>query len=184
MRNPDLDLATRHRYGDSRAFEEVYERYGGMIFNLALRMTGDVEEAADLCQETFLKIHRHLGGFRGRSALRTWVYCVAVNCCRSRFRRQKNRRQHMMEPSPEGLEDLPDPRRGPEERTISRDTRDRVAAALEQLPPIYREVVLLRDLEGLTYREISRVLGVRLGTVRSRLARGRDRLRELLENGP
>lgn len=177
----DLDLAQRHRYGDETAFEEIYDRYGAMVFNLALRLCGEPEEAADLSQETFLKIHRHLSGFRGRSSLKTWVYRVAVNCCRSRFKKQSAWRSRLLPESEETLKSLPDGRRTPEERAMARGAVGRVAAALVELPAIYREAVLLRDIEGLTYEEISQVLGLRLGTVRSRIARGRDKLRALLE---
>lgn len=181
MTDADLDLAQRHRYGDETAFEEIYERFGSMVFNLALRLCGEPEEAADLSQETFLKIHRHLSGFRGRSSLKTWVYRVTVNCCRSRYKRQRAWRTRVLPDSEEKLELLRDGRRSPEERAIARGAVDRIEEALAQLPAIYREAVLLRDIEGLTYEEISRVLGQRLGTVRSRIARGRDRLRALLE---
>jgi len=177
----DLDLAQRHRYGDETAFEEIYDRFGGMVFNLALRLSGEPEEAADLSQETFLKIHRHLSGFRGRSSLKTWVYRVAVNCCRSRYKKQSAWRSRLLPESEEKLERLPDRRRSPEERAIARGAVGRIAQALAELPTIYREAVLLRDIEGLTYEEMSQVLGLRLGTVRSRIARGRDRLRVLLE---
>ncbi len=177
----DLDLAQRHRYGDETAFEEIYDRFGGMVFNLALRLSGEPEEAADLSQETFLKIHRHLSGFRGRSSLKTWVYRVAVNCCRSRYKKQSAWRSRLLPESEEKLERLPDRRRSPEERAIARGAVGRIAQALAELPTIYREAVLLRDIEGLTYEEMSQVLGLRLGTVRSRIARGRDKLRVLLE---
>ncbi len=179
----DLDLVNRHRYGDAAAFDEVYERFGVMVFNLALRMTGDPDEAADLSQETFLKIHRYLAGFRGRSSLRTWVYRVTINCCRTRYRRQESWRRRRDTGQTERLEQLPDRQRSPEERAMARNVGDRVGAALARLPAVYREVVVLRDIEGLTYREIATVAGLRIGTVRSRLARGRDRLRALLEEG-
>lgn len=181
MTQADLDLAQRHRYGDETAFEEVYERFGSMVFNLALRLSGEPEEAADLSQETFLRIHRHLAGFRGRSSLKTWVYRVAINCCRSRYKRQSAWRGRVLLDSEERLARLPDGRRSPEERAVARGTVGRISEAIAQLPPIYREAVLLRDIEGLTYEEISQVLGQRLGTVRSRIARGRDKLRVLLE---
>ena len=177
----DLDLAQRHRYGDETAFEELYDRFGGMVFNLALRLCGEPEEAADLSQETFLKIHRHLSGFRGRSSLKTWVYRVTVNCCRSRYKKQSAWRSRLLPESEEKLNRLPDGRRSPEERALARGAAGRVAQALAELPTIYREAVLLRDIEGLTYEEIAQVLGLRLGTVRSRIARGRDKLRVLLE---
>ncbi len=182
MTETDLDLAQRHRYGDETAFEELYDRFGVMVFNLALRYSGEPEEAADLSQETFLKIHRHLGGFRGRSTLKTWVYRVAINCFRSRYKRQNAWRSRRLPDSEEELKRLPDGGRSPEEQAVARGDLERIEAALSRLPPIYREAVVLRDIEDLSYQEIGRVLGLRLGTVRSRIARGRDRLRSLLED--
>lgn len=180
----DLELAQRHGYGDESAFEEVYDRFNAMVFNLALRLCGEPEEAADLSQETFLKIHRHLASFRGRSSLKTWVYRVTINCCRSRYKKQRAWRDRLLPESEQRLERLPDARRDPEERAIARGSVDQVAQALARLPVVYREAVLLRDIEELTYQEIAQVLGLRLGTVRSRIARGRDRLRRLLEVSP
>lgn len=178
----DRDLVTRHRYGDEGAFEELYQRYGGMIYNVALRLSGDSEEALDLSQETLLKIHRHLSGFGGRSSLRTWIYRVTVNCCRSRFRRRSFGTNRPPDDAEARLARLPDRRRDPEQRAIATDIGSRIEQALAQLPRIYREVVVLRDLEELSYREIARILGVRHGTVRSRIARGRSQLRDLLED--
>jgi len=106
---------------------------------------------------------------------------VAINCCRSRYKRQRAWRSRLLTDPEERLEFLPDSRRSPEERAIARSTTATVEEALARVPAIYREAVLLRDIEGLTYEEISQVLGQRLGTVRSRIARGRDRLRGLLE---
>ena len=184
MSDADLDLAERHRYGDEAAFEEIYQRFGAMVYNLALRLSGEPEEAADLSQETFLKVHRHLGGFRGRSSLKTWVYRVALNCCRSRYRSREAWRNRFSSHPEERLEVLADSRRNPEDRAIARSTAERVEKALAQLKPIFREAVFLRDIEGLSYEEISEVLGQRPGTVRSRIARGRNKLRELLEVSP
>lgn len=173
----DLDLVERHRYGDEAAFEEIYDRFGGMVYNLAWRLSNDPEEAADLTQETFLRIHRHLGKFRGGSTLKTWIYRIALNHCRGRLGRKRS-----WQPLAEETErTLPDPRRGPEERALAHDAERRVASALAALPRRYAEAVVLCDLEGLPYQEIAEVLGVRIGTVRSRIARGRERLRRVLE---
>ena len=177
-RSEGRDLALRHRYGDPAAFEEVYLRFAEMVFNLALRMSGDRDEAADLAQETFLRIYRHLGRFRGRSSLKTWIYRITVNCCRSKLQRRGRRR---LEGRPEHLEELADQRAGPEEQTLGHDLGRRLAAAIASLPIAFREAVVLRDVQGLSYGEIGDVLGVRIGTVRSRIARGRERLRGLLE---
>ncbi|MDX1502112.1 MAG: sigma-70 family RNA polymerase sigma factor [Thermoanaerobaculia bacterium] len=175
----DLDLVTRHRYGDEQAFEELYGRYEPLVYNLALRMTGDRDHAADLAQEAFLRIHGNLASYRGRSSLKTWVFQVALNCFRSRLRRRGWRRR-AVEPE-EPLERLADARRDPESRLLAKDAGERVQAALALLPVPFREAVVLRDLQGLSYREIARICKVRIGTVRSRLARGRERLRQLLE---
>jgi RNA polymerase sigma-70 factor (ECF subfamily) len=178
----DLELVERHRYGDQAAFEQIYRRHAEMVFNLAIRMTGDPEEAADVSQETFLRVHRYCARFRGQSSLKTWIYRVTVNCCRSRFRRNQTWRTRILSGSLERVEQVPDTRRGPEDRTVARDRGEAVMRALQRLPSPFREAVVLRDLEGLTYEEVARVLGIRIGTVRSRIARGRDRLRTLLES--
>jgi RNA polymerase sigma-70 factor, ECF subfamily len=173
----DLDLVERHRYGDETAFREIYDRYATMVYNLALRLSNDPDDAADLTQEVFLRIFRHLGKFRGGSSLKTWIYRIALNHCRSRLSRRKP-----MQPLLEETESrLPDPRRGPEARAVSTDLGAHVAAALARLPAAYAEAVTLCDIDGLGYQEIAEVLQVRIGTVRSRIARGRDRLRGLLE---
>jgi RNA polymerase sigma-70 factor (ECF subfamily) len=176
----DLELAARHRSGDGGAFDEIYQRHAAMIYNLALRLAGDPDEAADLAQEVLVRVFRHLGRFQGHSSLKTWIYRVAVNHCRSRLGRRR--------PPPASLDADPagrprepaDPRRGPAEEAEAGDAGRRVAAALARLPAAFREAVVLRDLEGLAYEEIAQVLGVRPGTVRSRIARGRDQLRALL----
>jgi RNA polymerase sigma-70 factor (ECF subfamily) len=179
-RDADLDLAERHRRGDDRAFEEVYARYAGMVYSLALRLAGDPDEAADLTQEVFLRIYRHLGTFRGRSSLKTWVYQVGLNQCRSRLGRSRPDTQPLAEEGAEGARPLPDPGRGPESEALAADTGRRVGDALAALPLAFREAVVLRDLEGLGYEEIAALVGVPVGTVRSRIARGREQLRGLL----
>lgn len=171
----ERSLVERHRWGDAAAFEEIYRRYGEMVFNLAVRLAGEREEAADLTQEVFLRVYRHLGRFRGRSSLKTWIYRVALNHCRSRLGRRRP-----VEPLDTPGAEPVDPARGPESRALAGDAERRVAAALAGLAPMFREAVVLRDLEGLAYQEIAEVLGVRVGTVRSRIARGREQLRELL----
>ncbi len=175
LRNADLELVERHRIGDRGAFEELYLRFDGMVFNLALRMSGGPDDAADLSQEIFLRVYKHLGRFRGKSSLKTWIYRIALNCCRSRLRRRLTRQRALPLSPPERLNELPDTGPGPEERAMALDTSEALAAALERLPIRFREAVVLRDVEGLSYEEIALVAGLRLGTVRSRIARGRLR---------
>ncbi len=182
---PDLDLATRHRYGDREAFDEVYRQYARMVYNLALRMAGSEERAEDYTQEVFLRVYRHLGRFNGRSTLKTWIYRVAINHCRSRL----SRKRFFFQPLAEEQDDqagvqLLELGRDPEDLALARDASLQVSRALARVKPVFREAVVLRDLEGLTYEEIAEVLKVRIGTVRSRIARGRDQLRKVLERSP
>jgi RNA polymerase sigma-70 factor (ECF subfamily) len=183
----DLELVQRHRVGDAQAFDEIYHRFDQMVFNLALRLSGDSEQAADLTQEIFLRVFRYIGQFRGHSSLKTWIFRIAVNHCRSCL----GRKHLPMQPLAEEQADeersgvtIADPGRGPEELAVAADCGRRVAAGLCRLPESFRVAVVLRDLEGLSYEEIAEVLGVRIGTVRSRIARGREQLRSLLEGSP
>lgn len=179
----DVALIERHRSGDLQAFDEVYERFGEMVYNLAARLAGNREEAADLTQEIFLRVFRHLGSFGGRSTLKTWVFRIAINHCRDRLSRRHPAMQSIDAENGESGVGLADPARGPEDLAVAADEGRRVATGLTRIPAVFREAVVLRDLEGLSYDEIAEVLGVRVGTVRSRIARGRDQLRTLLEKG-
>lgn len=181
----DLDLVQRHRVGDVQAFDEIYHRFDHMVYNLALRLAGDGEQAADLTQEIFLRVFRYIGQFRGNSSLKTWIFRIAVNHCRSCLGRKHLPMLPLFE-GPAGEDErgsvvIADPGRGPEELAVAADEGRRVAAGLAHLPESFRVAVVLRDLEGLSYEEIAEVLGVRIGTVRSRIARGREQLRTYLE---
>lgn len=180
----DLDLVQRHRYGDPEAFAEIYQRYGGMIYNLAYRLSGDREKASDLTQEVFFRAFRHLHRFRGGSSLKTWLYRVGLNHCRSRLSRRRWFFVPLAEEAPaEGLQ-LVEKGRNPEQRAMASERGRILHQALARLPLPFREAVVLCDLEGLTYEEIASVLGIRIGTVRSRIARARGKLRVLLEETP
>ena len=173
-------VVLRHRYGDASAFEEVYEEFASLVYNVSLRLCGRPEYARDLSQEVFLRIHKGLVRFRGKSTLKTWIYRVTLNHCRSRLRR----RQLQLEPITDETgrdREFADPSRGPEGHASASDAKRVVMTALLALDPAYREAVILRDLEELSYQEIADVTGVRIGTVRSRISRGRERLREALE---
>ncbi len=179
----DLDLVERHRRGDPRAFEDLYQRFSAMIYNLALRLCGNPEDAADVTQEVFLRVYRHLEGFRARSSVKTWIYQIGLNHCRSRYARRPPPARPLAEEGAEGVDPLPDPGRDPEDLAQASETAARVQAALGGMEESFREAVVLRDLEGLDYAEIATVLGTPIGTVRSRIARGRERLRQALEVG-
>lgn len=173
-----LDWVRRHAAGDRRAFEELYQRFSDLVFRLATRLSGSREEALDISQEVFLRVHRHLASFRGGSSLRTWLYRITLNQSRTAWSRRPRRE---VGADLGGLDLMRDPARGPDEVAMARESRHRVERALHSLPKAFREPLVLRDLEELAYDEIAAVLGLPLGTVRSRIARGRERLRRILE---
>lgn len=176
----DRELAERHRRGDARAFEELYRRYAAAVINLAWRLSGSRVEAEDLGQEIFLRVFRHLARFRGEAALRTWIFRVAINHCRSRLGRRRAPTEPLGE-GDEGGRQAIDPGPSPERQALASDEERQLERALAGLPPVFREAVVLRDVEGLAYEEIATALEVPVGTVRSRIARGREQLRRAIE---
>ena len=179
------DLAvTRFLAGDVTGFEVIVRRYSGMVFGLAARLVGPFD-AEDVVQETFLRAYRSLESFRGESSLKTWLYAIALN--RVRVRRGTLARLRGLfgggsGPTPDFslLDNAADPERSPEENALLSDQRRRLRKAVLDLPEEFRAAVVLRDLEGLSYEEVASVLTVPVGTVRSRLARGRALLKEAL----
>ena len=180
------DLAvSRFLAGDVSGFEIIVRRYSGMVFGLAARLVGPLD-AEDVVQETFLRAFRSLGSFRGESSLKTWLYAIALN--RLRVRRGTLARLRTLfgaggsGPTPDFslLDNAADADRTPEENALLSDQRRRLRKAVLDLPEEFRMAVVLRDLEGLSYEEVASVLTVPVGTVRSRLARGRALLKEAL----
>jgi RNA polymerase sigma-70 factor, ECF subfamily len=181
----------RLRAGDAMAFNRLVEERHGDIYALLYRLTEDPEEARDLTQETFLQAFRHLASFRGDADLRTWLYRIAVNQARNRWRWWKRRRRDrtvsLDAPVAEGA-DTPlsaglagDEGLDPERQTLARERELVLHAALQSLSRTYREVIVLRDIEGLSYEEVAVALDLNVGTVKSRLNRGRTELRRRLE---
>ena len=168
----------RHRYGDPRAFEELYGEFSSLVYSLSLRMSGSPERAQDLSQEVFLRIHKSLARFKGKSTLKTWIYRITLNHCRSKLGRKRYPTDSLDEPE---AREVVEERRGPEDRALAQDAKRTVEKALTLIDPSFREAVVLRDIEELSYQEISEVLSVKIGTVRSRISRGRAQLKLKLE---
>ena len=180
----------RLRAGEAAAFERLVEERHADIYALLYRLTEDPEEARDLTQETFLQAFRHLAGFRGEADLRTWLYRIAVNQARNRWRWWKRRRRDRtvsLDAPASASHDAPlsaglPSREGgdPEEQALARERERALLAALRTLSRPYREVIVLRDIEGLSYEEVALALEINVGTVKSRLSRGRGELRRRL----
>lgn len=171
-RSEDLNLVDRIVRGEEGAFGELLERYGSRIFNLARRMSGNPTIAEDLTQEVFLLLLRKIRQYDGRAALSTWIYRVAVNRIISEFRRQP--------PASEAAEgDMAALRIASAAPALQR--RLDLEAAIGRLPPGYRAVLLMHDVEGLRHQEIAEILDISVGTSKSQLHHARMQMRDLLQ---
>jgi len=179
----------RLKRGEAEAFEELVAQRSGEIYGLLFRLTENAEEARDLTQETFLRAFQSISRFRGDADIRTWIYRIAINQGRNRWRwwrrrrgdatvsldAETNQRAHALAAA------IVDSSENPEQQALSRERESVLRSALLKLGRSYRETVILRDIEGFTYEEIAATLGINVGTVKSRLARGRQELRQKLD---
>jgi RNA polymerase sigma-70 factor (ECF subfamily) len=184
---PEEDvLVTALCQGVEEAYEILIQRYQQPVYNLVCRLLNDPSDACDIVQEVFLKVFRNIGSFRGNSSLKTWIYRIAVNEAYNHRRWfSRHQRQEIAMGAEEGMlsyeDSLADPGRTPFDQAADHETRALVEAALEKLNAKFRAAVVLRDIEDLSYEEIATVLDVSLGTVKSRILRGREALRKVLE---
>lgn len=186
----DRRLVDRARTGDVRAFEALVRRYERWVFTLALRMVGDRADAEDLAQEIFLKAYRGLPGFRGGSRFSTWLYAIASHHCLNHLASREFRTRRAArggtptgaheEPPTSRLDRVADEAPGPDAVLERRDLRRMIEDALTRVTEEHRIVLILRDIQGLSYEEIAESLGLELGTVRSRLHRARMDLKARL----
>ncbi|GIV01780.1 MAG: RNA polymerase sigma factor [Fimbriimonadales bacterium] len=172
--------------GRREEFEQLVERYERRIFNVALKLTGDEDLAAELTQETFVRAFRSWGRFRGDASAFTYLYRILVNLNKDRIAseiRQRERTVSLSQESEEGAElEIPDTAADPHEAVEKAEFRRKLHEAIQDLPLGYRECVVLRAFEGLSYEEIAEVMGITVEAVRSRLARARQHLRQALES--
>ena len=179
------EFIERLKEGEAKAFDELVNRYTANIYSLLMRLTEDPEEARDLTQDTFLSALKAMKNFRGDADLKTWLYRIAVNESRNRFRWWKRRnRSSTISLDAENVfgqtSEVADSAENPEVATLRREREFALRQALSELPTNYREVLVLRDIEGLSYEEVATALETNVGTVKSRIARGREELRKKL----
>ena len=179
----DRDLMARMAQGDQPSLSELMRRHHQRLYRIALSYLRDAEDALEVVQETFVKAYRSAARWDGAAEVAPWLARIAINEAIDRYRRARRRRASEEPLSPEGSHD---PRwiaggPSPERRVLGRELRERIEAAVRALPERQRSVFVLRHYHGMELAEISRALGMRLGTVKSGLHRAMERLRELLE---
>lgn len=179
----EQELVHSAQKGDTSAFGQLVEAHQSKIYSLCYRMTGNAEDAADLTQEVFLSAWRSLSRFQEQSSFGTWVYRMATNASIDFLRREKRRQvlsMTMEEDSEERQAQVPDERYSPHRLLEQKEARQAVVDALAALSPEHRQVLVLREMEGLSYQEIGQLLDLEEGTVKSRIARARLALRDFL----
>ncbi len=177
------------RAGIEEAYEELIARYEQPVYGLVFRLLGNQPDACDVVQEVFLKVFRGVQSFREQSSLRTWIYRIAVNEAHNHrrwFARHCRREVPLDNERDEGhvLDSATDPGRSPFEQAVDSENRTLIERALTRINPVFRTAVVLRDIQNLTYEEIAEILQVSLGTVKSRILRGREALRRELTQQP
>ena len=186
LSDEDVRILRGLRAGIDEAYEELIERYEQQLYGMTYRLLGNSTDAADVVQEVFLKVFRTINSFREQSSLRTWIYRIAVNEAHNHrrwFARHCRNEVSMENERADGqnsIEYAPDPGRSPYDQTLEHENTTLIERALTQINPIFRTAVVLRDIQNLSYEEIADILQVSLGTVKSRILRGREALRREL----
>lgn len=183
-------LLARLRARDLTAFEDLVAHFERPVYALCYRLLGDAEEARDAAQETFLKVYKGLSGFRAESGLKTWIYRIAINQAmnQQRWWRRRHRDETLSLDLNRGESNttlgnmLPSRGASPEAQAISNQREQYIMRALNEIKAEYRVALVLREIEELSYEEIAETLGVSIGTVKSRIARGREELRRRLKD--
>ena len=183
----DAELVSRLKRGDEEALAGLLRRYQGKVYRLAMNMTRNPQDAEEVTQDVFLAVYRKIGDFDGRAAFSTWLYRVASNAALMKLRGRRREPHFSVEEegptfAPDGHHARPvaDWSELPEDQLLSAERRRVLAQAIEALPPDYRGVVVLRDIEGLSNQEVAEIVGATVLAVKSRLHRARLALRERL----
>ena len=176
----DEELIARFQDGDSYAFDQLVRRYKDPLLNFIFRFIGDLNESEEIVQDTFYRVYKNKHYYKEVAKFSTWIYTIAGNLAKTELRKRKRRKIFSInkETQSEKEFELPDPERDPEEEVNSTLTEKHIYKAIRNLPPKFRQVIILRDVQGFSYEEISSIIKVPLGTVKSRVNRARLRLQD------
>ncbi|MBS4535930.1 sigma-70 family RNA polymerase sigma factor [Clostridium sp. D2Q-14] len=172
--------------GDINAFEKLIDSYQKRAYNIALKFMKEPEDAKDVSQQAFIKIFKYIKTFNFKSSFNTWIYRIIVNICIDSINKNNKNETYLLDNPIETLEgkmsrDVRDDRNKPDDILDKKESRELVHNAINRLDDIYRIIIILRDIEGFSYKEISEILEISIGTVKSRIKRGRDKLRIILK---
>ena len=184
MADDDRLLIHEAARGDAYAFEQLMRRHEGRMYAVALRMCGNREDAQDCVQDAMLRVYRALDRFKGQSSFSTWVYRITMNTCLDELRRRKVRASSSLDTLLESGWSPSDEEDTPERHALRSEQKAALGRAINDLPEDMRAAIVLRELHGLSYEEISDVLAVNVGTIKSRISRGREKLRQLIVSQP
>lgn len=187
----DRTLVERFKQGDEAAFAILVQKYSGRAYQIAYGVLGSREDAEEVAQDVFVRIHRALAKFRGEAEFTTWMYRIAMNLAKNKYRWNKIRGSKVnisidapLDGADDGSDerkiDIPDETMSPDEKSAYDELEQTVREELDKLPDIYREALVLRNIDEMSYEDIAQALNCKLGTIKSRIARGRDELRKRL----
>lgn len=185
----DAEIVQRFNKGETSLFDILVERYSSRAYQIAYGVLGEREDAEEVAQDVFIRIYKALPKFRGDSEFTTWMYRIAMNLARNKYRYNKsrgaNKKISMQETVDENdnrtLIQVPEPRLAPDDEVDLDEFQKDVMREIDNLPPLYRDALVLRNVEEMSYEQIADVLGCKLGTIKSRIARAREELRRRLE---
>jgi RNA polymerase sigma-70 factor (ECF subfamily) len=189
-RDDDLEYVSLCKKGDADAFEVLVRRHEKRMFNIAYRVIGNYDEAGEVVQDAFIAAYKNIKGFKGEARFTTWLYAICINLSRNRLKRLKTRHYRegrslddpIMTPDGELLADPPSSEPSALDKLEARDVQQKVQLCINALDAEFREVIVLRDIQGFSYEEISAMLKKPVGTVKSRLFRAREAMRACLQD--
>lgn len=183
MMNDEM-LISRAAKGDASAFNELMTQYERKMYSICYRMCQNHEDAQDCLQEAMLRVYRAISGFKGQSSFSTWLYRVTMNSCLDELRKRKNKQSTSLDNLLESGWSPSDESDTPEHHAVASEKKRALHQAISELPEDMRSAIVLRDIEGFSYEEIADSLGINVGTIKSRISRGREKLREKIRKRP
>ena len=180
----DEELVEKVKKGDADVYEKIIQKYQSKVFGLIYNMTKNQNDIEDLAQEVFIKIYKNLGKFKGESSLYTWIYKITVNLCLDEMKKRKNviyLDEKIEVDDGEVNRELPSEEKSQEKLYEEKELQEKLHNCINKLPEKQRVMIVLRDIKGFSYEEISKITDVKLGTVKSQINRARIKLKELLD---